>query len=160
MMPHVPVLDMMRRTMANLAFVESHSAKDGPFEVTQLINSFLGALAHPWETLKADLPTTSLAAARAAGWPVPEKQGGRGPPPESLGDLLRLLRNGIAHGNLSFLPDGRGQIQAIRIENFNLKGQLTWRGMMSVQDMRALLHQFVALVEGIDHEARQPKRTA
>jgi hypothetical protein len=159
MMPHVPVLDMMRRTMMNLAFVERHSAKDGPFEVTQLINSFLGALAHPWETLKADLPSTSLAEAAAAGWPVPEQQGGRGPPPESLGELLRLLRNGIAHGNLSFLPDGRGQIQAIRIENYD-RGRLTWRGVISVQDMRALLHRFVVLVEEVDHEARQPKRTA
>ncbi len=159
MMPHVPVLDMMRRTMMNLAFVERHSAKDGPFEVTQLVNSFLGALAHPWETLKADLPTTSLAEAAAAGWPVPEQQGGRGPSPESLSDLLRLLRNGIAHGNLSFLPDGRGQIQAIRIENYD-RGRLTWRGVISVQDMRALLHRFVALVEEVDHEARQPKRTA
>jgi len=159
MMPHVPVLDMMRRTMVNLAYVERHSAKDGPFEVTQLINSFLGALAHPWETLKADLPSISLAEAAAAGWPVPEQQGGRGPPPESLGELLRLLRNGIAHGNLSFLPDGRGEIQAIRIENYDRR-RLTWRGVISVQDMRALLHRFVALVEEVDHEARQPKRTA
>ena len=160
MTPHVPVLEMMRRTMMNLAFVERHSAKDGPFEVMQLVDSFLGALAHPWETLKADLPFTSLAEAAEAGWPVPEQQGGPGPPPGSLIELLRLLRNGIAHGNLSFLPDGRGQIQAIRIENYDRRGRLTWRGMISVQDMRALLHRFVVLVEEVDHEARQPKRTA
>jgi hypothetical protein len=159
MMPHVPVLDMMRRTMSNLDFVERHSAKDGPYEVTQLINSFLGALAHRWETLRAELPNISLAEARTAGWPVPEQHGGRGPPPESLGELLRLLRSGIAHGNLGFLPDGRGQIQAIRIDNYD-RGRLTWRGVISVQHMRALLHQFVMLVEEIDSEARQPKRTA
>lgn len=159
MMPHEPVLDMMRRTMANLAFIERHADKDGPFEVTQLINSFLGALAHPWETLRAELPNMPLAEARAAGWPVPEQQGGRGPPPQSLGALLRLLRNGIAHGNLSYLPDVRGQIQAIRIENYN-QDRLTWRGVISVQEMRVLLHKFVMLVEEVDHEARQPRRTA
>ncbi|HEV7264635.1 MAG TPA: hypothetical protein VGN83_06935 [Falsiroseomonas sp.] len=72
---------------------------------------------------------------------------------------MRLLRNGIAHGNPSFLPDGRSQIQAIRIENYD-RGRLTWRRVISVQDMRALLHRFVALVEDVDHEAGQPKRTA
>lgn len=61
--------------------------------------------------------------------------------------------------HLGFLPDGRGQIQAIRIENYD-RGRLTWRGVISVQDMRALLHRFVVLVEEVDHEARKPKRTA
>ncbi|WP_203075830.1 HEPN family nuclease [Falsiroseomonas ponticola] len=158
MMPHEPVLDMMRRTMINLAFIERHAGNEGPFEVTQLINSFLGALAHPWERLKEDLANISISEAKGAGWPLPEQQGG-GDKPESLGDLLRLLRNGIAHGNLTFLSDGRGQIQAIRIANYN-RGRLTWRGAISVQEMQTLLHRFVALVEEIDHESRLPRRTA
>ena len=42
-------------------------ADDGPFEVTQLINSFLGALAHPWESLKSELNEITIdEAARAA----------------------------------------------------------------------------------------------
>lgn len=159
MMPHIHVLDMMRRTMVNLEFVERHSARNGPFEVTQLINSYLAALVHPWEELMADLPNTTLSVARAAGWPIPEKQGGSSPPPETLGDVFRLLRNGVAHGNLTLLSDGRGQIHAIRIENYN-RNQLTWRGVITVAEMRILLHRFVALVEEIDHEARQPKRSA
>ena len=40
---------------------------EGPYEVTQLINSFLGALAHPWEIYRADLTTMSLSAAQKAG---------------------------------------------------------------------------------------------
>ena len=82
MMPHVPVLDTMRRTMMNLAFLERHSAEDGPFEVTQLINSFLGALAHPWETPRADLPTASLAEAG--------QQGGRSRNSKEVADLRRV----------------------------------------------------------------------
>jgi hypothetical protein len=35
--------------MQNLKFIEEHKRRDGPYEVTQLLNSFLGALAFPWE---------------------------------------------------------------------------------------------------------------
>ena len=157
-MPREPILDMMRRTMGNLEFVEHHAQRDGPFEVTQLINFFLGALAHPWETLKVDLFAIPLSSAQAAGWPVPEQQDGR-TTPQLLGDLLRFIRNGIAHGNLSFFPDHRGQIQAIGIANYD-RGRRTWSGVISVRDMRALLERFVALAEEMDLAARQPKRTA
>jgi hypothetical protein len=74
MMPHEPVLDMMRRTMANLAFIERNATSGGPFEVTQLINSFLGALAHPWESLKHELNGMSLASATERGSPKLEKE--------------------------------------------------------------------------------------
>ena len=72
MMPFEPVLDIMRRTMENLEFVERHANKDGPYEVTQLINSFLGALAHPWEEFQAELLQMPLADAAAKGWPIPD----------------------------------------------------------------------------------------
>jgi hypothetical protein len=49
MEPFEEVKDLMKRTMFNLRFVEEHKARNGPYEVTQLINSFLGAMAHPWE---------------------------------------------------------------------------------------------------------------
>ena len=47
MMPHEPVLDIMRRTMINLEFVQRHAGGAGPFEVTQLVNSFLGGTRAP-----------------------------------------------------------------------------------------------------------------
>lgn len=67
--PSEPVRDIMRRTMANLDFIEKNAQPDGPFEVTQLINSFLGALAHPWEALQADLLALPLAEAAQRGCP-------------------------------------------------------------------------------------------
>lgn len=73
-MPSEPVRDIMRRTMANLTFVEMNAQPDGPFEVTQLINSFLGALAHPWELLKTDLMALTLADATKRGWPAIAKE--------------------------------------------------------------------------------------
>ena len=38
-MPTEPLLDIMRRSMANLAFVEAHAGPAGPYEVTQHINT-------------------------------------------------------------------------------------------------------------------------
>jgi hypothetical protein len=69
MMPREPVRDMMRRTMQNLQFVEAHKGPNGPYEVTQLLNSFLGALAHSWEKYQAELCAKSLAEAAKVGWP-------------------------------------------------------------------------------------------
>ena len=72
MMPNEPLRDVMRRTMKNLEFVERSATPTGPFEVTQLINSFIGALAHPWEQLKAELNDMPLS--DAAGWPIITKE--------------------------------------------------------------------------------------
>jgi hypothetical protein len=69
MMPHEPVRDVMRRTMQNLQFVETHKDPNGPYEVTQLLNSFLGALAHPWEKYQVELCSKSLSEAAKIGWP-------------------------------------------------------------------------------------------
>jgi hypothetical protein len=50
--------ELMERTMTNLDIIFSlHDAKqviDGkrPYEVTQLVNSFLGALVFPWDDLR------------------------------------------------------------------------------------------------------------
>jgi hypothetical protein len=91
MMPHEPVLDIMRRTMANLAFIEQRASTDGPFEVTQLINSFLGALAHPWETLWKELNSISISDAERQGWPIPRAERPTDQAPTSLGDLIHAF---------------------------------------------------------------------
>jgi hypothetical protein len=43
-MPTEPIRDIMRRTIANLEFVERHATPNGPYEVTQLLNSFSARL--------------------------------------------------------------------------------------------------------------------
>jgi hypothetical protein len=155
MMPHEPILDIMRRTMENLAFIDEHASDQGPFEVTQLINSFLGALAHPWQDLGAELNLISLAEAESQCWPIPQNEQTAGQTPTSLGDLIRFLRNGIAHGHIIFLPDGIGRIGALRIEN-RYKGRTTWAVTVTLETMRRFLHRFVALIEDIDYKTRNP----
>jgi HEPN pEK499 p136 len=151
MMPHEPVRDIMRRTMHNLRFVEAHQGPDGPYEVTQLLNSFLGALAHPWEKYHNELCAKSLAEAAATGWPKISSDRD----PQSLGDLVRLMRNAVAHGNVDYLPGPAGEIQAHRIWNLD-RGRRTWNAVISVAQMRAFLMCFVQLAETLGEEQRGP----
>jgi hypothetical protein len=145
-MPTQPVLDIMRRTMANLEFVEARSGPNGPYEVTQLMNSFLGALAHPWEAMCNDLNALPLSEAAKRGWPEIGKERPTDEDPTSVGELIRLLRNGVAHGNVEFLPDGRGPIRALRL--WNTRGnRRTWGAIVTVGNARNLLTRFVDLIE-------------
>jgi hypothetical protein len=80
--------------------------------------------------------------------------------PRNLGDLIRLLRNGVAHGNISFLPGRHGEIAALRIENRNEDGLRTWGATLTPATMRRFLDRFVALVEQLQREAGGPKRIA
>jgi hypothetical protein len=59
--PIHPIPEVTRRTLQNPYAIHDLREqrqqqgigvdREGPFEVTQLVNSFLGALAHPWEAL-------------------------------------------------------------------------------------------------------------
>ena len=134
---------VMERTMCNLEFIDKHKQETGPYEVTQLVNSFLGALAHPWEELKSEFTQKTIKEAEKDGWPKVSKDCPEDEDPKHLGDLLRLMRNGIAHGNIHFLPDGDCEIDSIRIVNIDTSGHRTWGTRLTVRDMRQFLDKFV-----------------
>ena len=160
MMPNEPLRDIMRRTIHNLEFIEHYAAPSGPFEVTQLINSFIGALAHPWEQLKAELKEMALS--NAVGWPMIQKERPNDDDPKSIGDLVRLLRNAIAHGNIDLLPGDQAEIKALRVWNNDPRsGRRTWGTLLTVADMRLCLIQFVALAEDLyERQIKSKPRTA
>ncbi|HKH81722.1 MAG TPA: HEPN family nuclease, partial [Methylovirgula sp.] len=120
---------------------------NGPFEVTQLVNSFLGALVHPWENLRGDLNDLSISDAIVKGWPPIQRERPSDQEPTSLGDLIRLVRNGVAHGNIEFLPGPQGDIRALSIWNKDGRGRRTWGTIISTDDMRNLLICFVTIAE-------------
>jgi hypothetical protein len=74
MPPTEPIRDVVRRTMANLQFIEGHASARGSYEVTQLVNSFLGALAHPYEASKPSLMALPTSEAAQRGWPAIAKE--------------------------------------------------------------------------------------
>ena len=137
--------EVIRRTMFNLRFIEQHAAKEGPYEVTQLLNSFLGALAHPWEEPKPQLSLVSL-----DGWPAVVKELPSDRDVTNLGELIRRMRNGIARAHFEFLSDANLDITLLTIwdEDPNTR-QRVWGKELSVADLRALLERFAGLADDL-----------
>jgi HEPN pEK499 p136 len=131
----------MERTMFNLRFVEERKARNGPYEVTQLINSFLGAMAHPWERWKKALKEMDQ---QQDGWPIIVTEEGYSYTPKSRGDLIRLMRNAMAHGDLVFESKG-GEIVALSLWN-TLND---WRARVKVEELHSFLTCFVKLAEDL-----------
>lgn len=104
-----PVLLLLYRTIQNLKFIDRHKSHHGPFEVTQLINSFLAVVAHPWDQLldqsKLEQVTLESKVFKGCRFPVFPSVPVEGEPAklDNAYDLLRVLRNGIAHGNMKRL---------------------------------------------------------
>jgi HEPN pEK499 p136 len=147
-MPTKPLLDIMHRTMENLIFIEMHAKPEGPYEVTQLINSFLGALAHPWEAFRADLNSLPIAKASEQGWPAISTLEGIDSDPPTLGKLIAVLRHSLVHGNIEYIPDSAGNISALRVRNFdNSRKVVRWEAIIKISDLRHFLTCFVDLIE-------------
>lgn len=152
MNPTEPVRDTMRRTLLNLRFIEERAAADGPYEVTQLVNSFLCALAHPWERLQTELMAMPLSEAERRGWPKIEKERSTDQDPNSLGDLIRLVRNSFAHGNVEFQSGQDGDVRGIRFWNLR-QGRRTWGASLGTTELRRFLECFVGLADEL-HQSR------
>jgi hypothetical protein len=68
------------------------------YEVTQLINSMLGLLVFPQQRYINHIPKIPLGELTSQGWPIPEISGNY-PQVKDLQELVRYLRNAIAHCN-------------------------------------------------------------
>jgi hypothetical protein len=153
MNPRFPVREVMKRTMANLEFIERHATIRGPFDTTQLINSFLGAFVHVKERFDQYIPKTALP---VAGWPVittlaPHK------PPKHLRQLVRRVRNGIAHGNIKLVAGDRNIIASIQLWNIpSGSKKRDWETEIGIQQLHELLDCFFEMMSPIlkQHEKR------
>jgi hypothetical protein len=142
---------VMERTMFNLRFVHERRADSGPYEVVQLVNSFSGAMVHPWEVLKEPdslgLKNVSLAEARLRGWPVLNKRHPSDAEPANYHKMLQWIRNAFAHGNVEF-EKLDGHIARIRIWNCPPQQPPNWTAVVSVDDMEDFLWFFYDLALG------------
>ncbi len=176
--PAESVPEIMRRTKANLELIQREREtresagcdvdQEGPFEVTQLVNSFMGAFAHPFEALfKLQNPSESirkdikvLEEILLQGiWYADEAP--------SLRDSLGYVRNAFAHGNIQFIggvvdePSSRRRrdIVAIKIWNCKPTGKpadgwqdqiKTWEKELSIRELESLLLAFVDAMTRVD----------
>ena len=170
--PDDPVRTVMKRTIANLQFIDQEDerlkaearanglsrrdADQAPFEATQLLNSFLGVLIHPWETLRERSGqgiAIGLDEAERREWPVLRNQNPHAPEAKNYARMLSNIRNAFAHGSIELLKDvpdetGRRDIGGVRIWNkcpdCNCK---TWIAEISLADLKDFLEFFEKLAD-------------
>jgi len=96
------IRDFAERTRLNLRAIERLET-DGHdvYEVTQLVNSTLGLLVFPQQEFVVRIPETPLTELVRDGWPVPTVRRGADRV-NNLNQLIRYLRNAIAHFNIQF----------------------------------------------------------
>jgi hypothetical protein len=147
------VLDFARRTRQNLTFVRQaarDTAQGGThprsdvYEVTQLINSMLGLLVFPQQRYFDAIPETPLPELVSQGWPMVKASAGF-PDVATLRDVLRYLRNAIAHFNVEFLAPS-GTLEGIRVWNTH-KGEKTWQAELSLHQLDQLTDRFITAIE-------------
>ena len=152
----VPKSDFVKRTMFNLEFIEKHKDReDGPYEFTQLINSFLMAFIHPKAHWIEQFPPMPYP---ATGWPAVNSvpiPGQEHREPTNARQLVERIRDALAHGNFEILTSGQGantDIDAVALWNTPRESSSTktWHtAAISVEDLRRILHAFVPVMLGI-----------
>jgi hypothetical protein len=156
-----PVLDMVSRTMQNLYIIENRDVPaDDKWEVTQLINSFLGVVAYPWETWETELRDIRLDSLEGKRWPRLAPLDSRDTACESVGDLVRLVRNAFAHGNINFHTDSRSNhICALTIWNTDPETHLrTWAAKVDIRTMKQVLTAMCTQIQefAVPNQKRMP----
>ena len=140
------IRDFAERTSKNLSMIEQLQTEGREaYEVTQLVNSMLGLLVFPQQNYINQIPETPLDDLKRDGWPVPNCQ--RGPDEvRNLNQLIRYLRNAIAHFNIEFIDDGQNQLRLLKVWNENRDGVKTWEAELSVSDLRGIAERFIGLI--------------
>lgn len=187
-----PALAIFDRTLVNLQHIQAQQNTTYVFEFTALVNSLLGVLVHPWDQLlnQGKLESISLDDLRVKDWSFPTctsskpyTSGSREdttPDPDldppNLGRMLRLLRNGIAHGNIEVLdldayklrkvsqpiPVKRtNDIVALEVWNCPLGNHTrAWGTVLTTRELKQLINGMDRLVRNRDYWSRRALTTA
>jgi hypothetical protein len=142
------VADFAERTRANLEVLRNaQRSGQQAFEVTALVNSLLGLLVFPQQRFVDSIPQTPLNELQVDGWPLP-KVNGDFEQVSDLRDLIRYLRNAVAHCNLEFVPDSHGRIDGILVWN-RRNGRTNWKATLTVVELEGIVDRFARLLK--DH---------
>lgn len=141
------VKDFANRTNHNLEVIKDCKHKGiEVYEVTQLINSMLGLLIFPKENYIKSIPKKTTEELKSEGWVIPEVVGNF-PQVQDLQQLIRYLRNAIAHCNLNFLDDGFNHITGIEVWNVPLNAKVeNWKARLSIVELESITERFLDLI--------------
>lgn len=164
-----PVLLLMYRTIHNFEFIDRKKSHAGPFEVTQLINSFLALVAHPWDQLldqkKLEGVGIESIQFKECGFPVFPSLPVEGDSAKvgNAYELLRVLRNGMAHGNMELLDRktlrrlrqsgplprvAETEIAGLKLWNRRSEnGPVTWCTALNIYELQQTLRSMMRLCE-------------
>ena len=150
--------DFAKRTLANLdalARMRTQNPEVEFFEVTNLINSMLGLLIFPQQAFVTEIPPTPLAELESQGWPIPRVTGNFAQV-QNLNQLVRYLRNAIAHCNVKFKSGERDEIIGLIVWNNDTRKPgfpKTWQAELTLDEVEKITRKFVALIL-----AKEPQR--
>jgi len=147
MMYEEVIQDFAERTRTSLRAIEKLRT-DGKdvYETTQLINSTLGLLVFPQQEYVNQIPRIPLEKLEQEGWPIPRVQGNF-EQVSDLNQLIRYLRNAIAHFNIKFIGDAHNEIHILRVWNVDPRSRRkTWEAELSVDDLRKIANRFTDLL--------------
>jgi hypothetical protein len=158
-------MDFAARTQANLKIIERLAKQDvlllvnnpsdeidedgvEAYEVTQLVNSILGLIVFPQQRYYDQIPEIPLSQLEIEGWPKPLLQGEIPNDLNNLRDLMRYIRNSIAHFNIEFTSDSGGRINGVKIWN-SRNNRRNWTASLQIDALKSLVEKFIALVVGL-----------
>jgi hypothetical protein len=135
------------RTKENLIIIEKLANNNdlgvNAYEVTQLINSMLGLLVFPKEKYIKAIPEILLSDLVKAGWAIPEVKGSF-PQAKNLRELIRYMRNTIAHFNLDFIYS-ENSISGLALWNCR-RDLKTWQVEMGLEQLKDIAFRFIDLL--------------
>jgi HEPN pEK499 p136 len=151
--PEEKVARILERTLFNLSFINDHAHDAGPYEMTQLINSFLGAVVHPWENLLRNQPILVNLRGPDVNWPALRKAKPTDDNPLDFHESLAWIRHAFAHGNITYL-NADGKIWGIEIRNKGYskrqKKYIDWGTRLDKTTLRCLLDSYVEIARRVD----------
>lgn len=155
--PEERIASVLHRTLHNLEYIDRRARPNGPFEVVQLINSFMGAAVHPWENLlKAEDELVNLSK-REVKWPSLVKSNPDDDEPSDFHEEMAWIRHAFAHGNIEYL-NAEGSIVGIEIRNcgYSRKQQkrITWGTSLDLHQLRQLLDSYAEIAARIVEQTR------
>jgi len=141
-------LEFAKRTRKNFEHIErAFQAGEDVHVVTQLATSLLGLIVFPWEKqFDRRIKTQRLDELVKAGWPAWQVSEGTS---STLGELVRHLRNAVAHGHLTFSSDSR-HINEVAIEFADYESKRPepdWAARIETRDLRTFCLKFIELLE-------------